>query len=60
VIVGNPPYNDRTSIVQSNLKNKESIPIDSAFQARDIGISFLRSYERLRADLSAYCTRSLI
>lgn len=50
VIIGNPPYNDRTSIVQNALKNKDSIPIDSTFQARDIGISFLRSYERLRAD----------
>lgn len=50
VIVGNPPYNDRTSIIQNTLKNKDSIPIDSALQTRDIGISFLRSYERLRAD----------
>lgn len=50
IIVGNPPYNDRTSIVQNHLKNKESIQIDSALQHRDIGISFLRSYERLKAD----------
>lgn len=50
IIIGNPPYNDRTSIVQNHLKNKESIQIDSALQHRDIGISFLRSYERLKAD----------
>lgn len=50
IIVGNPPYNDRTSIVQNHLKNKDSIQIDSALQHRDIGISFLRSYERLKAD----------
>lgn len=50
IIVGNPPYNDRTSIVQQKLKNKDSSPIDLALRARDIGISFLRSYERLRAD----------
>ncbi|TNB56956.1 SAM-dependent methyltransferase [Campylobacter helveticus] len=50
IVVGNPPYNDRTSIVQSALKNTESIMIDSALQARDIGISFLRSYEKLNAD----------
>lgn len=50
IIVGNPPYNDRTSIVQNHLKNKESIQIDSALQHRDIGISFLRSYDRLQAD----------
>lgn len=50
IIIGNPPYNDRTSIVQNHLKNKESIQIDSTLQHRDIGISFLRSYERLKAD----------
>lgn len=50
IIIGNPPYNDRTSIVQNHLKNKESIQIDSALQHRDIGISFLLSYERLKAD----------
>lgn len=50
IMVGNPPYNDRTSIVQQRLKNKDSNPIDLALQARDIGISFLRSYERLGAD----------
>lgn len=50
IIVGNPPYNDRTSIVQNHLKNKDSMQIDSTLQHRDIGISFLRSYERLNAD----------
>lgn len=50
IIVGNPPYNDRTSIVQNHLKNKDSIQIDSTLQHRDIGISFLRSYEKLKAD----------
>lgn len=60
IIVGNPPYNDRTSIVQNHLKNKDSMQIDSNLKARDIGISFLRSYERLKADLSVFCTRFLI
>ena len=50
IIVGNPTYNDRTSIVQNHLKNKNSMQIDSNLKARDIGISFLRSYERLKAD----------
>lgn len=50
IVVGNPPYNDRTSIVQQKLKNKDVSAVDFALQARDIGISFLRSYERLRAD----------
>lgn len=50
IIIGNPPYNDRTSIVQRTVKNKEAISMDLTLQARDIGISFLRSYEKLQAD----------
>lgn len=54
IIVGNPPYNDKTSIVRNTLKSTCKSPqrdqIDSNLKARDLGISFLRSYERLRAD----------
>lgn len=50
VIVGNPPYNDRTSIVQNRLKNKEVCNIDSGLKARDIGLSFLLSFSELQAD----------
>lgn len=50
IIVGNPPYNDKTSIVQNHLKNVDSIPMDSQLKARDIGISFLRSFDILKAD----------
>ncbi|WP_066388635.1 Eco57I restriction-modification methylase domain-containing protein [Helicobacter himalayensis] len=50
IIIGNPPYNDKTSIVQNHLKNSNSAPVDSHLQARDIGISFLRSFDALRAD----------
>lgn len=50
IIVGNPPYNDKTSIVQNRLKNSDSIPVDSHLKARDIGISFLRSFNELKAD----------
>lgn len=50
IIVGNPPYNDKTSIVQNRLKNSDSIPADSYLKARDIGISFLRSFDTLKAD----------
>lgn len=50
IIVGNPPYNDKTSIVQNHLKNSDSIPVDSHLKARDIGISFLRSFNELKAD----------
>ena len=50
IIVGNPPYNDKTSIVQNLLKNSDSIPVDSQLKVRDIGISFLRSFDILKAD----------
>lgn len=50
IIVGNPPYNDKTSIVQNCLKNVDSTPVDSQLKARDIGISFLRSFDILKAD----------
>ncbi|WP_240329480.1 SAM-dependent methyltransferase [Helicobacter suis] len=50
VIVGNPPYNDRTSRVRSSLKDKEALKMDTPLKARDIGISFLRSFDLLKAD----------
>lgn len=50
IIVGNPPYNDKTSIVQNRLKSIDSNPVDSHLKARDIGISFLRSFDILKAD----------
>lgn len=50
IIIGNPPYNDTTSIVQKRLKKRESYPIDSHLKARDLGISFLRSFDMLKAD----------
>lgn len=36
IIIGNPPYNDKTSIVQNRLKNIDSFPIDSNLKARAI------------------------
>lgn len=50
IIVGNPPYNDRTSIVQNHLKNKDACNIDPDLRARDIGLSFLLSFNKLQAD----------
>ena len=50
IIIGNPPYNDKTSIVQNHLKSTDSNPVDSYLKARDIGISFLRSFDILKAD----------
>ncbi|PAF53955.1 hypothetical protein BKH42_03020 [Helicobacter sp. 13S00482-2] len=49
IIVGNPPYNDRTSIIRNHMK-KISTPIDSDLKTRDLGMSFLLSYEKLQAD----------
>ncbi len=48
-IVGNPPYNDTTSIIRNGTK-KLLFDIDPSVQSRDLGISFLLSYQRLQAD----------
>lgn len=51
VIVGNPPYNDVTSIIRQSTKDKTvTSDIDTDIQTRDLGISFLLSYAKLRAD----------
>lgn len=50
IIIGNPPYNDRTSIVQNHIKNSADILIDSNLKSKDFGISFLLSYNELKAD----------
>ncbi|KGI55267.1 Eco57I restriction-modification methylase domain-containing protein [Campylobacter sp. MIT 97-5078] len=50
IIIGNPPYNDTTSIVQNHLKSTDSNPMDSCLRTRDLGISFLRSFDILKAD----------
>lgn len=49
-IVGNPPYNDRTSIIQNYLKNYNIYKINPKVEHRDLGISFLLSYYYLQAD----------
>ena len=49
VIIGNPPYNDTTSIIRSDLK-KIDFKIDSNVQTRDLGMSFMLSYNELKAD----------
>ena len=49
IMIGNPPYNDTTSIIRNQLK-KKVVSIDSDLSARDMGISFLLSYNKLRAD----------
>lgn len=49
IIVGNPPYNDTTSIIKNNIKSS-AIEIDKDLKTRDLGISFLLSYNKLNAD----------
>ena len=50
VIIGNPPYNDTTSIIKNHLK-QHNLPIDNVIKTRDYGISFLLSYAKLNADI---------
>lgn len=49
IIVGNPPYNDVTSIIRNSIKEK-SPEMNKKFKTRDLGISFLRSYAELKPD----------
>ncbi len=49
IAVGNPPYNDRTSLIRQKIKNID-FSIDEDLASRDVGISFLRSYNKLEAD----------
>lgn len=53
IIIGNPPYNDTTSKVKKDLKNEKPCEIDKDLKTRDLGISFLLSYNKLRADYVA-------
>lgn len=50
IVVGNPPYNDKTSLIRHNIKDVD-FDIDEDIVCRDLGISFLRSYNKLEADL---------
>ncbi len=49
IIVGNPPYNDTTSIIRNDIKSEVCV-IDGDIRHRDMGVSFLLSYEKLNAD----------
>jgi len=49
IVVGNPPYNDRTSLIRNKIKQVD-FDIDVDIVSRDLGISFLRSYNKLQAD----------
>ncbi|MDR0556788.1 MAG: SAM-dependent methyltransferase [Treponema sp.] len=49
IIVGNPPYNDTTSMIRNKIKQTR-FERDEDVSSRDIGVSFLLSYNKLRAD----------
>jgi hypothetical protein len=51
IVIGNPPYNDFTSLANNKIKRNNDKPeIDSDIIARDLGISFLKSYDKMKAD----------
>lgn len=52
ILIGNPPYNDKTSIIRNEIKNI-TFDIDRDLESRDLGISFLLSYDKLKADYVA-------
>ena len=49
IVVGNPPYNDKTSLMRQKIKRVD-FDVDEDIASRDLGISFLRSYNKLEAD----------
>ena len=49
IVVGNPPYNDKTSLIRQKIKRVD-FEVDEDIVSRDLGISFLRSYNKLEAD----------
>jgi hypothetical protein len=50
IIIGNPPYNDITSIIRNGIK-KDNLEMDYDIKTRDYGMSFLLSYAKLNADI---------
>ncbi len=54
LIVGNPPYNDVTSRVKSEIKTSAPLcEIDADVKTRDLGLSFLLSFVKLHPDFIA-------
>jgi hypothetical protein len=49
IIIGNPPYNDATSIIQHRIK-RPLFERDDDVASRDAGLSFLLAFDKLRAD----------
>jgi len=49
VMIGNPPYNDTTSEFKNGEKGQNIC--DEDLYDRDLGVSFLKSYHKLKADI---------
>lgn len=49
IVVGNPPYNDWTSLYKKGMKG--NFKMDSEVFDRDIGMAFLKAMNKLRADV---------
>lgn len=49
IIIGNPPYNDITSVYKKN--GKGEFVCDPDIYDRDLGISFLKVFNKLKADV---------
>ena len=52
VIVGNPPYNDVTSQINQKIKTDDTA-MDADVRTRDLGMSFLLAYDKIKADYVA-------
>ncbi len=53
VVVGNPPYNDRTSQINRKTKSAAHANVDPALRTRDLGLSSLLAYDALQAEFVA-------
>jgi len=49
IMIGNPPYNDTTSEYRCGRKGQNTC--DADLYDRDLGVSFLKSYNKLKADV---------
>ena len=52
IIVGNPPYNDMTSQANQDIKTNV-VALDADIRTRDLGMSSLLAYDKLRSDYVA-------
>ena len=53
IIIGNPPYNDTTSKAKNSIKNSKPCEIENDLKTRDLGISFMLSFNKMKPDYIA-------